>query len=124
MGSIFWLSVLCVGCAQHPTFTGNVEFRNTSKVEIWVDSISGVPGIPPCGILGPDGSGKTVVSVELHLPAHATIAWSEGPLSYTNPNSLKYTNTISVDAITNCRSLLFELTTNHVWKVVYGQPSE
>jgi hypothetical protein len=85
------VSILCVGCGKRATFRGDIGFVNRSKVEIWVHSISGVPGVPPCGTLGADGAGKAVVvGTELRLPAQATITWSEGHLSYLNPDARKY----------------------------------
>jgi hypothetical protein len=113
---------LLLSCTEYaPTFRGNVEFSNTSNTEIWVDDISGAPGIISCGILGQQRT-ATIVAATVKLPTKATIRWSEGSLSYTNRQTTIYTNTILLVWPTNqltAQTLRLEFTSNHVWKAAF-----
>jgi hypothetical protein len=119
--------LLCFGCAERgQRFTGSIEFKNYSDTEIWVDTISGAPGILACGSLNGSGSGgKTVLGASVRLPAQIAITWSEGSESYTNRQRKMYTNSLSLSlpAPPQLTGILqLEFTSNKVWRAAFENP--
>ena len=110
------VSVVVVGAASR--FSGTFEFTNSSSAELWV-VISGFKHNPPCGTLIPGGLASSFMG-RMSLPAQATLTWSEGNASYTNPKAQKHTNVISLLSLSNRPSdakIVFEFTSNRVWRV-------
>ena len=106
-----------VGCVTQ-RFGGQFEFTNKSNTELYV-IIYGIEGNPPCGILMPDGNAGSFMG-PTRLPKQVDIRWSEGHDSHKNPNAKEHIDTVSLSSLSNCpvdATLVFEFTSNRVWRV-------
>ena len=60
------------------------EFKNTSRIAIWVEDAQGFDGLPPCGFLAP-GASASLAFVDARLPKKTAIQWRKEEERSTGP---------------------------------------